>query len=430
MEPIAATHVDEITDAHGGAAASALVAACEHAWQAIQTRHPEIPDVVIVVGTGVEHGRLVKHGHWSTGRWVADGRPRGEVLLAGESLDRPPTEVFATLLHEAVHGLNAARRVKDTSRGGRYHNRKFKTTAEELGLSITPMPPYGHAHTTLTSTTEVRYASEIARLADAMRITRNHTPSRTREGHTTRTAAGGKSPVALCGCGRRMRMAPSVLAQGPVTCGLCHDTFTTDPAAARPTESRTAPSTHETSALTATSRRAVTPMQDAALGELARLDRDAESTAALGRVAHWYGQRHAAQPEPLTGANASERDALEHLARTMLILDGTIHAPAVTIGARELAVGEHVVLGRHHDTRDLDERAVPPAGVFGVVTTIDADQGEVRVDFAISGTHRIAIDGPIARSLEYAYTEPAPRHARAERATPRPPVEAGCEPEL
>ena len=430
MEPIAATHVDEITDAHGGAAASALVAAAEHAWRTIQDRHPEIPDVVIVVGTGVEGGRLVKHGHWSTGRWVADGRPRGEVLLAGESLDRPPTDVFATLLHEAVHGLNAARRVKDTSRGGRYHNRKFKTTAEEVGLTVAPMPPYGHAHTTLTPTTEVRYASEIARLADAMRITRNHTPFRTRDGHTTRTAAGGRSPAAQCGCGRRMRMAPSVLAQGPVTCGLCHDTFTTDPAAVTPTESRTEPSTHETSALTATSHRAVTPMQDAALGELARLDRDAESTAALGRVAHWYGQRHAAQPEPLTGANGLERAALEHLARTMLILDGTIHAPAVTIGARELAVGEHVVLGRHHDTCDLDDRAVPPAGVFGIVTTIDADQGELRVDFAISGTHRIAIDGPIARSLEYAYTEPAPRNTRPERVTPRPTVEAGCEPEL
>ena len=25
----------------------------------------------------------------------------------------------------------------------------------------------------------------------------------------------------MCGCGRRMRMAPSVLARGPVVCGLC-----------------------------------------------------------------------------------------------------------------------------------------------------------------------------------------------------------------
>jgi hypothetical protein len=115
--------------------ASALVASCETAWAAIQQHHREVPDVVIVLGTGVERGRLVKLGHWWGGRWIADGDIRGEVLLAGEALHLAPEDVFEVLLHEAAHGLNAARGVQDSSRGGRYHNARFKPTAEELGLT-------------------------------------------------------------------------------------------------------------------------------------------------------------------------------------------------------------------------------------------------------------------------------------------------------
>ena len=108
-----------------------------------------MPDAVQVLGSGVERGRLVKLGHWWDGRWVADGEVRGEVLLAGEALHLPPDQVFEVLLHEAAHGLNAARSVKDTSRGGRYHNARFKLTAEEVGLGVDKMPPYGWAKTVL-----------------------------------------------------------------------------------------------------------------------------------------------------------------------------------------------------------------------------------------------------------------------------------------
>ena len=41
--------------------------------------------------------------------------------------------------------------------------------------------------------------------------------------------AGERTPrqaeAAMCGCGRRLRMAPSVLAAGPVLCGLCGHEF-------------------------------------------------------------------------------------------------------------------------------------------------------------------------------------------------------------
>ena len=145
----------------GPAVASELVAACEDAWRAIQRHHPDVPHPVIILGSGVERGRLVKLGHWWAARWIADGEPRGEVLLAGEALHLPAAQVFEVLLHEAAHGLNAARGTKDTSRGGRYHNRSFKATAEEVGLTVTPLPPYGWAQTALGSDATQRYADEI-----------------------------------------------------------------------------------------------------------------------------------------------------------------------------------------------------------------------------------------------------------------------------
>ncbi len=142
------------------------------AWRSIQSHHPDLPDTVIILGSGVDRGRLVKLGHWWGGRWEVEGELRGEVLLAGEALHLPVEDVFEVLLHEAAHGLNAVRGVKDASRGGRYHNARFKATAVEVGLDVEQHPPYGWARTTLTSAAAERYAGEIASLRDAIRIAR------------------------------------------------------------------------------------------------------------------------------------------------------------------------------------------------------------------------------------------------------------------
>src|SRR3546814_15185249 len=96
-QPVAATE----------ATASALVAACEEAWAAIQQHHPDLPAVVIVLGSGVERGRLVKLGHWWGGRWVADGQTSGEVPLAGEAPRLQPAKVFEVLLPAGAQGLTA-----------------------------------------------------------------------------------------------------------------------------------------------------------------------------------------------------------------------------------------------------------------------------------------------------------------------------------
>ena len=219
-------------------AASDLVAACEAAWAAIQARHPQLPDTVIVLGTGVERGRLVKLGHWWGGQWRVGSEARGEVLLAGEALHLSPEAVFEVLLHEAAHGLNAARGVRDASRGGRYHNANFKAAASEVGLTPARMDPYGWARTVLSADAGEAYAEAITGIGVQMRLARG-LPARSVDRDGTERA--GKEEVdvegdgvrpkqraAECGCrpGRKLRMAPSVLAKGPVLCGLCGAEFT------------------------------------------------------------------------------------------------------------------------------------------------------------------------------------------------------------
>ncbi len=68
---------DPASELQDVATASALVRACEQAWEDIRVHHPDLPDAVMVLGTGVERGRLVKLGHWWGGRWLADGDVRG-----------------------------------------------------------------------------------------------------------------------------------------------------------------------------------------------------------------------------------------------------------------------------------------------------------------------------------------------------------------
>ncbi|MEW6474292.1 MAG: hypothetical protein AB1679_18730 [Actinomycetota bacterium] len=224
------------------AAASRLVAACEAAWRALQAEHPEIPDAVIVLGTGMERGRLVKLGHWWGGQWVVDQGQQAEVLLAGEALHLSPEAVFEVLAHEAAHGINAARGIKDTSRGGRYHNASFKEAAEKLGLTVSRMKPHGWAETTLGADARERYAEAIAGIATEMRLARHVARVTSRNGaepDADQNAAGssgdanggrrgrgsGRPVTAICGCGRRMRMAPSVLAAAPVLCAGCGGQF-------------------------------------------------------------------------------------------------------------------------------------------------------------------------------------------------------------
>ena len=174
-----------------------------------------------MVASGAE-GKRLNLGHFAPHRWQVNGADRHEVLVGGEGLQRGPVDVLGTLLHEAGHGLAQARDIQDTSRQGRYHNRRYAQLARELGLEVASIQPIGWSATTVPDATADTYAGQLEDLAAALVLWR-------RQEH--RTGAGPRSRnllAATCGCGRRIRVAKTTLAEAPILCSLCIQPFHPD----------------------------------------------------------------------------------------------------------------------------------------------------------------------------------------------------------
>src|SRR5215218_2839828 len=202
----------------GDGAASVLVAALEHAWQRIRSRHPEVPEAVLVVASGAE-GKRLNLGHFAPHRWQVHGTDHHEVLVGGEGLHRGPTDVLGTLLHEAAHSLAQARGIADTSRQGRYHNRRYATLAHELGLNVTIQPPIGWSATTVPEPTASAYAGQLEELQTALVLWRRL------ESPTTAGTRSRNLLACRCPCGRKLRAARTTLAEAPILCGACAQPF-------------------------------------------------------------------------------------------------------------------------------------------------------------------------------------------------------------
>lgn len=92
------------------------------------------------------------YGHVTVAKtWRRKEDWRHELNIGAETLERPIEDVAATMLHEMVHLYNLAHEVKDCSRGGIYHNRKFRDEAERRGLVVAHHEKYGW---TITSPSE------------------------------------------------------------------------------------------------------------------------------------------------------------------------------------------------------------------------------------------------------------------------------------
>jgi hypothetical protein len=203
----------------GGTAASVLVAALERAWTQIRTRHPQVPEVVMAVASGsVGRRGELKLGHFADRRWTVATTQRPELFVGGEGLAAGAVEVLGTLLHEATHGLAATRRIQDTSRQGRYHNRRYAALAGELGLTVQRAGARGWTATTVPAETATVHAAVVEDLARALVLWR-------RAEHPSGGRRANNLLAAVCGCGRRIRAARSTLAQAPVLCGRCGGPF-------------------------------------------------------------------------------------------------------------------------------------------------------------------------------------------------------------
>lgn len=85
------------------------------------------------------------YGHFSLrdDTWISKNGISHEINIGAGTLSRPIEEVAATLLHEMVHYHNYLLNIQDCSRGGTYHNRRFKASAEAHGLIVHHHDKYG-----------------------------------------------------------------------------------------------------------------------------------------------------------------------------------------------------------------------------------------------------------------------------------------------
>jgi SprT-like family len=76
-----------------------------------------------------------------------------EITLVAEYLHLGMLPILSTLLHEMAHLYNLVNNIKDTTRGGSYHNKKFKEIAGKSGLIIEHHKSYGWTITRLQQAT-------------------------------------------------------------------------------------------------------------------------------------------------------------------------------------------------------------------------------------------------------------------------------------
>lgn len=172
------------------------------AWSAVQSRHPQLPDLA-------HPESLIDEAS----------------TACGTELD------FDRILHEAAHALALARGIRDTSRAGRYHNSRFLAMAEEIGMEHTGTSATlgGFGKVSMRPETRTLYGPAIARLREALGILReqHRADVKTFGGPSSRLtpAGGGVRVKVMCACERSLYVVPSVLKEGPILCSRCGRAF-------------------------------------------------------------------------------------------------------------------------------------------------------------------------------------------------------------
>ncbi|OHV61401.1 hypothetical protein [Pseudofrankia sp. BMG5.36] len=201
--------------------ASTVISAIESAWRAAQRHHAEVPDVVVVMGSGQMSRSGLRRGSHRPDRWTTAAGRVPELFIAGELLAEGGEAVLQTVLHEASHALAHVRGVQDTSRdGNRYHNKRFAEHAEELGLfRPARADDRGYSDCSLHPDTVIRYAEEVAALDAALGLYLEAGPRDRPSGRS------GKRITIVCRCDRRLQVTPKTYEGGAIICGLCGSPF-------------------------------------------------------------------------------------------------------------------------------------------------------------------------------------------------------------
>jgi hypothetical protein len=159
-----------------------------------------------------------RKGHFTPSTpWKAGEESFNEIAFNLEHFTTPE-ELLSTLLHEVAHSLNHANGVQDCS-ANQYHNAKFKTQAEALGLKTIEIKGKGHAATELTEFGAKRWNKALKVLANAFDLVALGGEQAKKKGRNTNLIK------ATCDCEQIIRASASVIKAG-VRCESCEGLFT------------------------------------------------------------------------------------------------------------------------------------------------------------------------------------------------------------
>lgn len=120
----------------------------------------ELEKVIITVKEGKKKAAF---GWIETAKnWKQNGVDRHEINISADYIgERTIVQTITTLMHEMAHLYNLQNGIKDTTRSGLYHNKKFKETAEAHGLQVELVDNIGWSLTTATAQTKQWIADNI-----------------------------------------------------------------------------------------------------------------------------------------------------------------------------------------------------------------------------------------------------------------------------
>lgn len=193
-------------------------------WDRLRVAVPDLPRITPAVAPTT---RRTDHG---PERWTRDddGSVSGLVVTT-DVLQEGASAVLETVLHDAAHILNWTRGVQDTTMRGVYHNQKFLTAAEEVGLSwpahAERVQGRGYVRPTLSDAARERHAPDLQTLEGVIPVVLPHLEL------PTSSSVGRIDRLTLkCGCtpARSFRISRTVAAQGPITCNVCNTEFASE----------------------------------------------------------------------------------------------------------------------------------------------------------------------------------------------------------
>lgn len=137
-----------------------------------------------------------------------------EINMCAEYLTIPIEELAGTMLHEMIHLYDLENGIQDCSRGGTYHNKRFKEAAQEHGLIVEATEKYGFAKTYLSD--EAKKIIEDFKGKSAFVLFRES--GRKSEKKTTKSKSGSRKYICPC-CGTIVRATKEV----KIICADCNE---------------------------------------------------------------------------------------------------------------------------------------------------------------------------------------------------------------